>query len=273
MHHYVHVYFIRLYRHSSVEVDSDHWLFPIFLLHVWAHRSYSMISNWDQSFTYPIQSFRWSYLRRSIRHFPNIREMLSQSSTCSVCGEAFLNTWLECVQFIDAHKVSSFVNATVICNLSLLVCKHWNEEWCEIFHLIYLQILKTSNVTGTVPIRALLCSYKCFNQPEHDYYGVAFPWSFHPDHNGLESMNCAWMDGIRSLQILFRLWCCFCSVFGWHHLWSGVSVLDWHCPLDLWIFKQKMCMQMMCGWLCLFVIHILLKISIFLLSPVDMKLW
>ncbi|XP_064641390.1 leucine-rich repeat-containing protein 69-like isoform X1 [Lineus longissimus] len=48
---------------------------------------------------------RWSYLRRSIRHFPQIREMLAQSSRCAVCGESFLNTWLECVQFIDGKKV------------------------------------------------------------------------------------------------------------------------------------------------------------------------
>ena len=49
--------------------------------------------------------FRWSYLRRSIRHYPQIRDMLAQASKCAVCGESFLNTWLECVRFVDAKGV------------------------------------------------------------------------------------------------------------------------------------------------------------------------
>ncbi|ESO84851.1 hypothetical protein LOTGIDRAFT_221760 [Lottia gigantea] len=83
---------------------------------------------------------RWSYLRKRIRHYPDIRDMLSQSSKCALCGESFLNTWLECVQFISTK-----------------------------------QNIKVKNMSGLVPVRALLCSYKCFNSPGHDYYGVAFP--------------------------------------------------------------------------------------------------
>ena len=44
-------------------------------------------------------------MRRSIRHYPEVREMLSQSSKCAVCDQAFLNTWLECVKFVDSNKV------------------------------------------------------------------------------------------------------------------------------------------------------------------------
>lgn len=83
---------------------------------------------------------RWSYLRRAIKHYPQIREMLAQASRCAVCGESFLNTWLECVKFVDAKSD-----------------------------------LKLNNLNGLVPVRALLCSYKCFNSKGHDYYGVAFP--------------------------------------------------------------------------------------------------
>ncbi|KAK6169205.1 hypothetical protein SNE40_020301 [Patella caerulea] len=83
---------------------------------------------------------RWSYLRKCIRHYPDIRDMLSQASKCAVCGESFLNTWLECVRFISTK-----------------------------------QNLKVSNMSGSVPVRALLCSYRCFNSAGHDYYGVAFP--------------------------------------------------------------------------------------------------
>ena len=43
--------------------------------------------------------------------------------------------------------------------------------------ILYLspQSLKIGNVSGTLPVRALLCSYTCFNAGGHDYYGVAFP--------------------------------------------------------------------------------------------------
>lgn len=54
---------------------------------------------------------RWSYLRKAIRHYPQIKEMLAQSSKCAVCGESFLNTWLECVRFVDAREVRT-------CNLT-----------------------------------------------------------------------------------------------------------------------------------------------------------
>lgn len=67
--------------------------------------------------------------------------MLAQSSKCAVCGESFLNTWLECVRFVDARED-----------------------------------LKLNNLSGLIPVRALLCSYRCFNSSGHDYYGVAFPW-------------------------------------------------------------------------------------------------
>ena len=53
--------------------------------------------------TYPC--CRYSYLRKAVRHYPELRDMLAQCSKCAVCGEAFLNTWLECVHFLDA-KVS-----------------------------------------------------------------------------------------------------------------------------------------------------------------------
>jgi hypothetical protein len=52
-----------------------------------------------------INNYRWSYLRKAIRHYPQIKEMLAQASKCAVCGESFLNTWLECVRFVDAREV------------------------------------------------------------------------------------------------------------------------------------------------------------------------
>ncbi|XP_005101046.1 leucine-rich repeat-containing protein 69 isoform X2 [Aplysia californica] len=83
---------------------------------------------------------RWSYMRKAIRHYPDIRTMLAQSSKCAVCGDSFLNTWLECVKFVDAKED-----------------------------------LKLTSISGSIPVRALLCSYRCFNAAGHNYYGVAFP--------------------------------------------------------------------------------------------------
>ncbi|EDO36580.1 predicted protein [Nematostella vectensis] len=79
-----------------------------------------------------------SYIRRTIRHYPKIQEMLQYASECAVCGESFLNTWLECVHFVDARKT-----------------------------------LKTKTNTRIIPVRGLLCSYKCFNSEGHDYFGIA----------------------------------------------------------------------------------------------------
>ncbi|CAH3139599.1 unnamed protein product [Porites lobata] len=80
-----------------------------------------------------------SFVKRSIRHFPKVQEMLQYASECAVCGQSFLNTWLECVHFVDAHRV-----------------------------------LRTKTKPGIIPIRGLLCSYKCFNSEGHDYFGIAY---------------------------------------------------------------------------------------------------
>ena len=58
-----------------------------------------------------------SYVRRFIRHFPKIQEMLQYGSECAVCGESFLNTWLECVHFVDAKKVHQNNNFIVFKSL------------------------------------------------------------------------------------------------------------------------------------------------------------
>ena len=59
---------------------------------------------------------RRSFIKRAIRHFPKVQEMLQYASDCAVCGQSFLNTWLECVHFVDAHKVRkiSFVASCLL---------------------------------------------------------------------------------------------------------------------------------------------------------------
>lgn len=48
---------------------------------------------------------RSSQLRQFIKLFPDSRNILSQCSKCAYCQNYFLNTWLECVKFIDVKKV------------------------------------------------------------------------------------------------------------------------------------------------------------------------
>ena len=55
---------------------------------------------------------RWTPLRARLRMYPALREMLARCGFCPVCGQAFLETWLECVRFIEPRKVreSCFAN-------------------------------------------------------------------------------------------------------------------------------------------------------------------
>ena len=41
--------------------------------------------------------------------------------------------------------------------------------------IIKLYFLQAGNYSDIIPIRSLLCSYKCFNSDNHNFYGVAFP--------------------------------------------------------------------------------------------------
>ena len=52
--------------------------------------------------------------------------MLSQSSKCAVCDQAFLNTWLECVKFVDAQKVTNFT-----INFDQKIC--YIQKFCHLF--------------------------------------------------------------------------------------------------------------------------------------------
>lgn len=83
---------------------------------------------------------RSSYVRKALRLHPNAKQLLSASMKCEICSESFLNTWLECVRFVDAKEI--------------------NIGKCSV---------------STLPQRVLLCSYDCFNLSAHDFYGVAFP--------------------------------------------------------------------------------------------------
>jgi len=79
-----------------------------------------------------------SVLKKQIKYFPELGDQLNLGSVCIVCGRPFLDTWLECVQFIHSQKM-----------------------------------LHTKNNAGIIPITSHLCSYQCFNQPDHDFFAIA----------------------------------------------------------------------------------------------------
>lgn len=79
-----------------------------------------------------------SPLRVEVKQYPELQGILKMALTCFVCGGPFLNTWLECVQFVEARK-----------------------------------LFKTKSNTKEIPIRGMLCSYSCFNTNDHEFYGIA----------------------------------------------------------------------------------------------------
>ncbi|XP_025023572.1 leucine-rich repeat-containing protein 69 [Python bivittatus] len=67
------------------------------------------------------------------------QNMLSQRQECAQCGHSFLSMWLECVHFIDVKQ----------------------------------KRMKTSKNLQLLPVRSLLCSYKCFYHRDHGLFGIS----------------------------------------------------------------------------------------------------
>ena len=80
-------------------------------------------------------------LRQRVQQSDRAKEILMQCSQCRLCQKFFLNTWLECVEFIDIQRT-------------------------------FKRMTKTHH--ASVPQRALLCSYECFTSHGHPFFGVAF---------------------------------------------------------------------------------------------------
>ncbi|XP_044279705.1 leucine-rich repeat-containing protein 69 [Varanus komodoensis] len=80
------------------------------------------------------------YLQTAIKQNLEVQKLLSHKQECVHCGCGFLGMWLECVQFVDVK-----------------------------------QRMKTSRNLQLLPVRALLCSYKCFNRRDHGLFGIAVP--------------------------------------------------------------------------------------------------
>ncbi|XP_072303575.1 uncharacterized protein lrrc69 [Eucyclogobius newberryi] len=77
-----------------------------------------------------------SLVHKTLPYYPSLIILLAKGSYCALCHEPILTTWLEGVHFVNLRKVMKI------------------------------------NKSLTVPVRALLCSYKCFNAGGHAYYGV-----------------------------------------------------------------------------------------------------
>ncbi|XP_077023294.1 leucine-rich repeat-containing protein 69 isoform X1 [Tamandua tetradactyla] len=79
-----------------------------------------------------------SFPMQAIECYPQIRNIMSQKKECAICGKFFLTIWLECVQFVPPSK-----------------------KW------------KISRNLQLIPLRKLVCSYKCFNQHDSNLFGIA----------------------------------------------------------------------------------------------------
>ncbi|KAM6899352.1 uncharacterized protein lrrc69 [Xenentodon cancila] len=79
---------------------------------------------------------RSSLIHMSLPRYPSLNDLLASSSCCAICRDPVLSAWLDCVHFINLKRDM---------NIRSLV---------------------------TIPVRALLCSYKCFITGGHSYYGV-----------------------------------------------------------------------------------------------------
>ncbi|XP_045915029.1 leucine-rich repeat-containing protein 69 isoform X2 [Micropterus dolomieu] len=75
-----------------------------------------------------------SLVHRMLHHYPLLTTLLASGSCCALCLGPFLTTWLECVHFVNLKKDMKIRSSL------------------------------------TIPVRALLCSYKCFNTDGHSYY-------------------------------------------------------------------------------------------------------
>uniref|UniRef100_A0A3B3WSL7 Leucine rich repeat containing 69 n=1 Tax=Poecilia mexicana TaxID=48701 RepID=A0A3B3WSL7_9TELE len=82
---------------------------------------------------------KFSLIKRSLPHYPELNDLLSSSRCCTECNGPFLGTWVECVHFVSLQKVRTEMNL---------------RSWL------------------TIPVRALLCSYNCFRAEGPCYYGV-----------------------------------------------------------------------------------------------------
>ncbi|KAM6171804.1 leucine-rich repeat-containing protein 69 [Erethizon dorsatum] len=77
------------------------------------------------------------FLMHGIEQYPEVRKIISEGKNCAICGKFFLTIWLDCVQFVPPSK-----------------------NW------------KISKNLQLVPLRILLCSYKCFNQRDPNLFGI-----------------------------------------------------------------------------------------------------
>ncbi|XP_061598320.1 leucine-rich repeat-containing protein 69 [Cololabis saira] len=79
---------------------------------------------------------RSSLIHMTLPHYPSLNSLLDSSSYCALCHTPVFSTWLNCVHFINLKR-----DMNIRCSL-------------------------------TIPVRALLCSQKCFNAGGYSYCGV-----------------------------------------------------------------------------------------------------
>jgi len=105
-------------------------------------------------------------------YFKSVSEFLASFSQIFSC-RAFQFRALYASYVYHIYLLSSSVHNTLLRNfetpknIRLLI-------FVNIFFSDTFQILRTRTKTGIIPVRGLLCSYKCFNSEGHDYFGIAY---------------------------------------------------------------------------------------------------
>ncbi|XP_008066682.1 leucine-rich repeat-containing protein 69 [Carlito syrichta] len=79
-----------------------------------------------------------NFLMHAIDWYPEARNIISRGKNCAICGKFFITVWLECVQFVPPPK-----------------------NW------------KISRNLQLIPLRILICSYRCFTHRDPNLFGIA----------------------------------------------------------------------------------------------------
>ena len=122
-----------------------------------------MVMNWSR---------KNDTLEKLLKEFP----ALQSSGRCYICGNNFLSVWLECVKFANVETAGLIRN--VFQNDLVRIFESLNYDWIRARSNKRVKPkTHVSCTTKRLPIKGFLCSYKCFNQTGHNYYGLAISQS------------------------------------------------------------------------------------------------
>lgn len=67
------------------------------------------------------------FLMQAIEGYPEVRNTISKGRRCSICGELFLTTWMECVEFVSPSKVKGSFYMNMNIRPPFILCSYLNQ--------------------------------------------------------------------------------------------------------------------------------------------------